>query len=139
MPIGDKHRSVRAMEKYAINFYVGGISKRLLIRKLILVACFDCRNRITLPQSTHKGHAPDVPPGHKLVVDMVDLKDSACGKYRYLVTGVDWKTKLAFTTPVENKEAESVVKAFKKWFLSPSRKPVTMQTDNGREFTAAAT
>jgi hypothetical protein len=57
---------------------------------------------------------------------MVNLKELSCGKYKYLVNGVDWKTKMAFSTAVETKEAVCVVKSLKKWFLNPSRKPVTI-------------
>jgi hypothetical protein len=139
VPIGNKHRSIREMDRYARDFFVGGVSKRLLIRKMILYACYDCRNRQVSPHPTHRSHAPDLPPLAKLVVDTVNLKELACGKYRVLVTGVDWKTKMAFTTPVESKEASSVIYSFKKWFLNLSRKPLIIQTDNGTEFLAAAT
>ena len=53
--------------------------------------------------------------------------------YRYLLTVVDVFSKHAWVQPVKNKTGQAVTAAFEK-ILKEGRKPINLQTDDGKEF-----
>ena len=53
--------------------------------------------------------------------------------YRYLLTVVDVFSKHAWLQPVKNKTGQAVTAAFEK-ILKEGRKPINLQTDDGKEF-----
>ena len=53
--------------------------------------------------------------------------------YRYLLTVVDVLSKHAWVQPVKNKTSQAVTAAFEK-ILKERRKPISLQTDDGKEF-----
>ena len=53
--------------------------------------------------------------------------------YRYLLTVVDVFSKHAWVQPVKNKTGQAVTTAFEK-ILKEGRKPINLQTDDGKEF-----
>ncbi len=53
---------------------------------------------------------------------------------RYLVTCIDVFSKYAWVIPIKNKEAKSVLDAFKNIIRNSGRKPNNLQSDQGTEF-----
>ena len=54
--------------------------------------------------------------------------------YRYLLTVVDVFSKHAWVQPVKNKTGKAVTEAFEKILKNGDRKPINLQTDDGKEF-----
>ena len=54
--------------------------------------------------------------------------------YRYLLTVVDVFSKHAWVQPVKNKTGQAVTAAFEKILKEGKRKPINLQTDDGKEF-----
>ena len=54
--------------------------------------------------------------------------------YRYLLTVVDVFSKHAWVQPVKNKTGKAVTDAFEKILKTGGRKPINLQTDDGKEF-----
>ena len=54
-------------------------------------------------------------------------------EYRYLLTVVDMLSKHAWVQPVKSKTGKAVMDAFEK-ILKGKRKPINLQTDDGKEF-----
>lgn len=72
---------------------------------------------------------------HQWVADLVDVqKLSRHNKgYKYLLTVVDALSKFAWVVPLKNKTGSQVVEAFRSIFRR-ERKPIQLQTDQGKEF-----
>ena len=66
------------------------------------------------------------------VTDLIEVGNIAKG-YRYLVMVVDMLSKHAWVQPVKNKTGQAVTDAFEK-ILKWKRKPINLQTDDGKEF-----
>jgi hypothetical protein len=68
-------------------------------------------------------------------IDLVDmLKYSSINKgYKYLLTCIDVFSKYAWIKPIKSKEGDSVLKAFME-IMSEGRRPVKIQSDEGKEF-----
>jgi hypothetical protein len=54
--------------------------------------------------------------------------------FRYLVTCIDVFSKYAWVIPIKNKQAKSVLDAFKNIIRNSGRKPNNFQSDQGTEF-----
>lgn len=66
------------------------------------------------------------------LADVSTLKNKNSG-YCYILTVIDILSKYAWAIPLKQKRGEDIVNAFEKIFLK--RKPKTLQTDKGTEFT----
>lgn len=65
--------------------------------------------------------------------DMSSLKQYNDG-FIYLLTVIDVFSKVAWAVPLKRKTGEAVTEAFKLIFKESKRKPVSLNTDKGREF-----
>ena len=69
-------------------------------------------------------------------IDLADMQKLA--KYnennRYLVTCIDVFSKYAWVIPIKNKQADTVLSAFKLIIETSNRKPNNLQSDQGSEF-----
>lgn len=65
------------------------------------------------------------------LVDLTTLREHNDG-FRYVLTCIDILSKYAWAIPLTAKRGEDIVKAFQTIFMS--RKPKSLQTDQGREF-----
>ena len=75
-------------------------------------------------------------PQYKVSMDLVGpLKPSKEGNHRYILTIMDNFTRFFTAVAIENKEAETVAKAFLKHYIAVFGCPVQILTDNGSEFT----
>jgi len=68
-------------------------------------------------------------------IDLVDMQKFAkLNKgYKYLLTCIDVFSKYAWVMPIKSKEGNAVLQAFKE-ILKTGRKPVKIQSDEGKEF-----
>jgi len=75
--------------------------------------------------------------------DLADMKDpiysSANKKVTYLLIVIDIFSRFLWIKPLKDKEASTVIKAFKEIFAQSKRKPRRIRTDRGSEFTAKET
>ena len=70
-------------------------------------------------------------------LDILDLKDYGVENnrgYRYVRVIIDNFSKYGFTTPLKNKNAQSLKDSFENILISSKRKPNLIETDDGSEF-----
>jgi transposase InsO family protein len=69
-------------------------------------------------------------------IDLADMQNISKynDNFRYLVTCIDVFSKFAWVIPIKNKQAKSVLEAFKIIIENSSRKPNNLQSDQGTEF-----
>jgi len=72
-----------------------------------------------------------------------DLKDISTysrenNNYKFVLIVIDCFSKKAYTVPLKNKSAKSMIAAFKKIFARAKAKPVYLHTDMGTEFLSSA-
>jgi transposase InsO family protein len=56
--------------------------------------------------------------------------------FRYLLAVIDCFSRYAYVLPLKDKKAETTARAFES-LISPTNKPINLQTDQGKEFTGA--
>lgn len=80
-------------------------------------------------------HYPDVTaPFERIHVDLVGPLGVSDDGYRYLMTVIDVLTRYLIAVPLRSKEAQEVVRALCKEVICMHGVPVTIVTDQGREF-----
>ena len=70
-------------------------------------------------------------------LDILDLKDSGPENnrgYRYVLVVIDNFSKNGWTTPLKNKNAQTIKDSFENILISSKRKPNLIETDRGKEF-----
>ena len=70
-------------------------------------------------------------------LDILDLKDYGPENnrgYRYVLVVIDNFSKFGWTTPLKNKNAQTIKDSFENILLSSKRKPNLIETDRGKEF-----
>ena len=70
-------------------------------------------------------------------LDILDLKDYGPKNnrgYRYVLVTIDNFSKFGWTTPLKNKNAQTIKDSFEKILISSKRKPNLIETDRGKEF-----
>ena len=68
-------------------------------------------------------------------LDILDLKD--CGPkndrgYRYVLVTIDNFSKVGWTVPLKNKNAQTIKDSFENILISSKRKPNLIETDRGK-------
>lgn len=73
-------------------------------------------------------------------IDLADLSNlkKHNDNYRYLLQVIDVLSRFAFSVPIKSKDPETVSKAFEQILKSSDRKPFTVASDAGKEFTGKA-
>ena len=66
------------------------------------------------------------------LIEVINISKQNKG-FKYLLTVVDVFSKRAWVEPLKNKTAQAVTEAFEK-ILKQGRKPIQLQTDDGKEF-----
>ena len=70
-------------------------------------------------------------------LDILDLKDYGTNNnrgYRYVLVTIDNFSKFGWTTPLKNKNAQTIKDSFENFLISSKRKPNLIETDRGKEF-----
>ena len=70
-------------------------------------------------------------------LDILDLKDYGPENnrgYRYVLVTIDNFSKYGWTTPLKNKNAQTIKDSFENIMISSKRKPNLIETDRGKEF-----
>ena len=70
-------------------------------------------------------------------LDILDLKDYGPENnrgYRYVLVVIDNFSKFGWTTPLKNKNAQTIKDSFEKIIISSKRKPNSIESDHGNEF-----
>ena len=70
-------------------------------------------------------------------LDILDLKDYGPENnrgYRYVLVIIDNFSKFGWTTPLKNKNAQTIKDSFENILISSKRSPNLIETDRGREF-----
>ena len=70
-------------------------------------------------------------------LDILDLKDYGPENnrgYRYILVIIDNFSKYGWTTPLKNKNAQTIKDSFENIMISSKRKPNLIETDRGKEF-----
>ena len=70
-------------------------------------------------------------------LDLLDLKDYKPENnegYRYVLGVIDNFSKNGWTTPLKNKNAQTIKDSFENILISSKRKPNLFETDRGKEF-----
>ena len=70
-------------------------------------------------------------------LDTLDLKDYGPENnrgYRYVLVIIDNFNKFGWTTPLKNKNAQTVKESFENMLISSKRKPGLIESDRGKEF-----
>ena len=70
-------------------------------------------------------------------LDILDLKDYGPKNnrgYRYVLVTIDNFSKFGWTTPLKNKNAQTIKDSFENILISSKRKPNLIETDRGKEF-----
>ena len=70
-------------------------------------------------------------------LDILDLKDYGSEnnrRYRYVLVVIDNFSKFGWTSPLKNKNAQTIKDSFEKIIISSKRKPNLIESDRGREF-----
>ena len=70
-------------------------------------------------------------------LDILDLKDYGPENnrgYRYVLVIIDNFSKFGWTTPLKNKNAQTIKDCFENILISSKRKPNLIETDRGKEF-----
>ena len=70
-------------------------------------------------------------------LDILDLKDYGPENnrgYRYILVVIDNFSKYGWTTPLKNKNAQTIEDSFENIIISSKRKPNLIETDRGKEF-----
>ena len=70
--------------------------------------------------------------------DIINLQSMADGAFKYLLNYIDHGVKLLFSVPLTSKRASAIALALYHIFCTIGP-PMILQTDNGREFSGAAT
>ena len=88
------------------------------------------RNYIT--NKTNVYHIDDIWP-----LDILDLKDYGPENnrgYRYVLVTINNFSKLSWTIPLKNKNAQTIKNSFENILISSKRKPNLIESDRGKEF-----
>ena len=70
-------------------------------------------------------------------LDILDLKDYGPEnkrRYRYVLVTIDNFSKIGWTIPIKNKNAQTIKDSFENILISSKRKPNLIETDRGKEF-----
>ena len=70
-------------------------------------------------------------------LDILDLKDYGSGNnkgYRYVLVTIDNFSKYGWTTPLKNKNAQTIKDSFENIPINSKRKPNLIESDRGKEF-----
>ena len=70
-------------------------------------------------------------------LDILDLKDYGPENnrgYRYILVIIDNFSKFGWTTPLKNKNAQTIKNSFENILISSKRSPNSIETDRGKEF-----
>ena len=70
-------------------------------------------------------------------LDILDLKEYGPENnrgYRYVLVVIDNFSKIGWTVPLKNKNAQTIKNSFENILISSKRKPNLIETDHGREF-----
>ena len=70
-------------------------------------------------------------------LDILDLKDYSPENnrgYRYVLVVIDNFSKIGWTVPLKNKNAQTIKDSFEKILISSKRKPNLIESDRGKEF-----
>ena len=70
-------------------------------------------------------------------LDILDLKDYGPKNnrgYRYVLVVIDNFSKIVWTVPLKNKNAQTIKDAFENMIINPKRKPDLIEGDRGKEF-----
>ena len=70
-------------------------------------------------------------------LDILDLKDYGPENnrgYRYILVIIDNFSKFGWTTPLKNKNAQTIKDSFENILITSKRKPNLIETDRGKEF-----
>ena len=70
-------------------------------------------------------------------LDILDLKDYGPENnkgYRYVLVTIDNFSKFGWTSPLKNKNAQTIKDSFENILISSKRKPNLIETDRGKEF-----
>ena len=70
-------------------------------------------------------------------LDILDLKDYGPENnrgYRYVLVTIDNFSKFGFTSPLKNKNAQTIKDSFENILINSKRKPNLIETDRGKEF-----
>ena len=75
----------------------------------------------------------------QIQVDLIDLSNIAShnDKHKYLLTSIDVFSKKAFVQPIKSKYSSVVADAFEKILGSLGFKPISVHSDQGKEFVGA--
>ncbi|CAO4382500.1 unnamed protein product [Caenorhabditis nigoni] len=92
--------------------------------------CVNDRPRLTAPLHPYETNSPL----EIVACDLIDVGLSTQGN-RYILTIIDLFTKFATAVPIQDKCAETVMRAFiERWALGECRIPEMLLTDQGKEF-----
>ena len=70
-------------------------------------------------------------------LDILDLKDYGLGNnrgYRYVLVVIDNFSKFGWTSPLKNKNGQTIKDSFENILISSKRKPNLVESDRGKEF-----
>ena len=70
-------------------------------------------------------------------LDILDLKDYGLENnrgYRYVLVTIDNFSKYGWTTPLKNKNAQTIKDSFENIIITSKRKPTLLESDRGKEF-----
>ena len=70
-------------------------------------------------------------------LDILDLKDYGPEnnrQYRYVLVTIDNFSKFGWTSPLKNKDAQTIKDSFENILISSKRKPNLIELDRGKEF-----
>ena len=70
-------------------------------------------------------------------MDILDLKDYGPENkrgYRYVLVAIDNFSKIGWTIPLKNKNAQTIRDSFENILLSSKRSPILIETDRGKDF-----
>ena len=73
-------------------------------------------------------------PNKQIGIDLIDMQNLEYKNYRYIITAIDLFSKKAYAEPLENKKAETVIKAMRKILDDIGEKVSSIRSDNGSEF-----
>jgi hypothetical protein len=95
-------------------------------------------NQLYAPKRKTKDIKPTVlkKPFAQVAIDLVDMSTKSYDGFNWILTGTDLFTKKAYAVPMSDKEADTVVKAWKEMLKQMVKKPSTIRHDNGSEFKA---
>ncbi len=99
-------------------------------------ACVVCINKDMKVRTRAGAYVPGTNgfPGQTLYLDLVQMNKSPEG-YQYILSMEDGFSRFISLAPLKSKQSEEVIQALLTHFISRLGCPLTIHSDNGREFT----